>query len=197
MRRIIILIVVALLAIFLLSRVFCKGKTTTLKGKVMASNPTNAKKGKTTGAIKPKTKEQTALEKQQAKKAERARKRELRKRQRAERLAKRLYGYGYGYGRYGTTRTGRRGAIGSRLGARTGRKSSNVQLYKLSTIFTVENKNFVIIDGQQYSIDDVVQGRKIINILNDRIIIDEFGRTREVKIGESVLPSLITPRKTR
>jgi hypothetical protein len=192
MRRIIILIVVAILAIFLLSKVFCKGKAATLKGKVTTSSRTKAKKGKTTGEIKPKNKEQTALEKQQAKKAERARKRELRKRQRAERLAKRLYGYG----RYGTTRTGRRGAVGSRSGARTGRKSS-VQLYKLSAIFTIEGKNFALIDGQNLTIGDVVQGGKIVDILNDRIIIDEFGRTRTVKIGESVLPSLITPGKTR
>lgn len=194
MRRIIIIVIAAILVVFILTRVACKKKTV---------NPAT-RKGKTTGEIKPKTKAQINAEKAKAKKEERARKRELRRRQREERLARRrLYGYGrygYGYGTYGRygygrSRMRRRGYAGYWAGARTGRKSS-IALYKLSAIITIDDKNFAIIDGNQYSIGDVISNRKIVDIKNDRIIIDEFGKTRQVKIGESVVPNLVTP-KTR
>ncbi len=179
MRRIIIIVVAAILAIFIISRIACKGKKI---------NPAT-QKGKTTGAIRPKTQAEIRAEKTKAKREERLRKRELRRKQRAERLAqRRLYRYGqYGYGRYGygRSRMRRRGYTGSLWGARTGKKS-NIALYKLSAIITVNNKYFAIIDGRQYSPGDYVNGRKIIEITNDRIIVDELGKRVEVKIGQSL-----------
>lgn len=172
MKRIIIYVVVAGLIIFVAIKVFSKGK-----GK--ASNALSAKKGKVTGEIKPKTKAEIALESKKAKVLERARKRELQRQQRALR----------GSIKYGLstlrTRRGRRTSGG--YSSRTGGKG-NVQLYKLSAIFTIENENFALIDGRQVTKGDDIMGRKIVEILSDRIVINEFGRIREVKLGESVLP---------
>jgi hypothetical protein len=183
MRRIIIIVVVAVLAIFILSRVACKGK----KG-----NPAT-QKGKTTGAIKPKSQAEIKTEKAKAKREERLRKRELKRKQRAERLAlsrmSRYGRYGYGYG-YSRSRARRRGYTGSLWGARTGKKS-NIALNKLTAIITANNKYFAIIDGRQYSIGDYVNGRKITNITNDRIVVDELGKMVEVKIGQSLNSSTI------
>lgn len=195
MRRIIVFIIVAILIIFALTKVFSKGKAKTSATKRRTTSDTlavrtKAKKGKTAGAIKAKTKEEIALEKKQARVAERARKRELRRQKRAEARARRLAGRtAYSTGR---ARRGRRGTRSTRIG-----RKGSVQLYQLRAIFTVENASYALIDDRQFAKSDDIMGRKIIDILNDRIIIDEFGRTREVKIGESVLPNLITPKRTR
>ena len=177
MKRIIIFVVVAGLIIFALITIFSKGK-----GK--DSNALPAKKGKATGEIKPKTKAEIALERKKAETLERTRKRELRRQQRATRRARLLGGIRYGLSSLRTSR-GRRTSLG--YSSRTGR-TGNVQLYKLSAIFTIENENFALIDGRQVTKGDDIMGRKIVEILSDRIVINEFGRTREVKLGESVLP---------
>ncbi len=177
MKRIFIFVVVAGLIIFVAIKVFSKGK-----GK--AGNALPVKKGKATGEIKPKTQAEIDLERKKVKSLERARKRELRRQQRVARRARFLGGIRYGLSSL-RTRRGRRTTYG--YGARTGGKG-NVQLNKLSAIFTIENENFALIDGRQVKKGDDIMGRKIVEILSDRIVINEFGRTREVKLGESVLP---------
>ena len=185
MKRIII-VVIAGLIIFALITIFSKGK-----GK--ASNALPAKKGKTTGEIKPKTKAEIDLERKKVTLLEKAQKGELRRRRRAERRA-RLSGRIRNGVSSLMTRGGRRTSGG--YSSRTGGKG-NTQLYKLSAIFTIENENFALIDGRQVTKGDDIMGRKIVEILSDRIVMNEFGRTREVKLGESVIPSLITPNRTR
>jgi hypothetical protein len=187
MRRIIIFVVIGIIVVFGLTRVFSKGKS---KGtnKTTASS-SKAVKGKSTGAIKAKTKEEITAEQGKARQEERKRLRELRRRQREEARARRRLGYhGYGNYNYGR-RTGLRGLTG-RMSAKTGRPSNTI-LYQLKAIFIVGGQNYAMIDNRNYIIGDEVMGRKIVEILSDRITIDESGQRREVKIGESVLPNLI------
>lgn len=187
MRKIIIIIVIIAVLAFAGTRIFFRKKTVT-----------TTKQPKTAGEIKPKTKQQLEAEKRQARREERKRKRELQKRLRAERkaarLARRQYGY-YGYRRYGygTYRGTRRGYRGSLSAA--SRIKKKTQLYQLTAIFIADGKYVALIDNQQYEVGDIIQGRKIVNILSDRIVIDEYGKTKEVKIGESILPSLAGPRR--
>ncbi|MEO0077348.1 MAG: hypothetical protein ABIK19_06745 [candidate division WOR-3 bacterium] len=188
MRKIIIVIVIIALLVFAGTRIFARKKTAA-----------SAKPAKTAGEIKPKTKQQLEAERRQARREERRRKRELQKRLRAERkaarLARRTYGY-YGYRRrygYGAYRQARRGYRGSLSAA--SRIKRKTQLYQLTAIFVANDKYIALIDNQQYKVGDIIQGRKIINILSDRVVIDEYGKTKEVKIGESILPSLVLPRR--
>ncbi|MEO0083114.1 MAG: hypothetical protein ABIK33_01830 [candidate division WOR-3 bacterium] len=186
MRKIIIVIVIIALLAFAGTRIFSRKKTVT-----------STKPAKTAGEIKPKTKQQLEAERRQARREERKRKRELQKRLRAERKAARLargtYGYGYrryGYGAYRQMRRGYRGSLSA-----AGRIKRKTQLYQLTAIFIADDKYIALIDNQQYKVGDVIQGRKIVNILSDRVVIDEYGKTKEVKIGESILPSLVLPRR--
>ncbi len=192
MKRIIIFVVIGIIVIFGLTRVFSKGKS---KGTNRTTGSlSKAVKGKNTGAVKAKSKEETAAEQRKARQAEKKRLRELRRQQRKEAHARRLAGYlgrgsgSYNYGR----RTGVRGIRGrmSAYNSRRGKTTSN----QLKAIFIVGDQYYAMIEGRNYSIGDDVMGRKIVEILSDRIIVDESGQRREVKIGESVVPNLITPK---
>lgn len=167
------------------------------------STPRQRGSGRTAGQIKPKTKEQIAEEKRQVQLAERKRQKELRRemlrRKREERRAQQLAGrYGERWaGRYGDyssrTRRGRRASYGS-----SSRQRKTSGLYQITAIFTIEGKKYALIDARYVTAGDDIMGRKVIDILDDRIIINEYGRTREVRIGESILSSPITPqRRTR
>lgn len=188
MKRIVIIIVIGIVVIFALTRLFSKPKkgTATKETTVKRTKQT----AKTSGQLKTKTKEELAEEKKKARVQARALKRELRKRQRAEKRAAMLRSK-YGDGYQSRVKGRRRGGT---TGARTGRKGT-VQLYQLKAIFTVENINYALIDSRQVQKGDDIMGREIVEILTDRIIIDESGRHREVRIGESVLPNLITPKR--
>lgn len=188
MRRIIIFIVIGIVVIFGLIRVFSKGKP---KGTNKTTVSSKVVKGKTTGAIRAKTPEQIAVERQKAHQTERKRLREIRRQQRKEMLAQRRAGY-YGRGNYNNGR--RRGVRGirGRISAYSSRRGKTTS-YQLKAIFIIGNQYYAMIEGRNYSIGDDVMGRKIVEILSDRIIIDESGQRREVKIGESVLPDLIAP----
>jgi hypothetical protein len=189
MRRIIIFIVIGIVVIFGLTRVFSKGKS---KGANKATaNSARAVKGKTTGAIKAKTREEIVAEQRRVKREERKRLRELRRQQRVQARARRLAGYyggyGYNYGRRRSVRGTRRGYGYST--SRTSRRNTNA-LYKLSAIFIIEGRYYAMIDNLNYTVGDAIAGRKIVEILSDRIIIDESGQNREVKVGQSVSSGL-------
>jgi hypothetical protein len=160
----------------------CKSSKATSAGQNIATP-------KTSGQITPKTRGQIAAEQKKARMAEIKRQRELKRQQRLADLAKRRARY-YGYGYYGRNYTrGRRGSTG---GARNARKTTQ-GIYVLTGIYTINNENYAIIDGQTINKGDDIQGRKIVEILTDRVIIDDNGQRREVKIGESALPTLIAP----
>lgn len=182
----ILFVVLGILVIVMMVTVFSKPKSGP-KGSARRS-------GKTAGEIKTKSKEQIAAERRKARMEERARKRELKKRLREERRAQRLanrYGYRYGYG-YSTRRRvrgmSRRGTIGA---ART-RRGGVAQIYKLRAILNVDNIKFALIDNRQYKVGDEIMGRKIVEILDDRIVVLENNVRREVKVGEIAFPNLIT-----
>jgi hypothetical protein len=188
MKRIIIFVVIGIVVIFGLTRVFNKGKSKGVNKTTVSSS--KAVKGKTTGAIKTKTKEEIAAEQKNARRAERKRLRELKRQQRREARARRLAGYlGRGSNNY-SRRTGVRGVRG-RMTAFSSRRVKTTS-YQLKAIFIIGDQYYAMIEGRNYSNGDDVMGRKIVEILSDRIIIDESGQRREVKIGESVLPNLIT-----
>jgi hypothetical protein len=136
-------------------------------------NRQKGKKGKTAGQIKPKTKAELAAEKKKIRAEEKLRRREEKRRKREEVQARRL----------------------SRQKGKNGKKT--VQLYQLTAIVTIGLEKFALIDSRRITKNDDIMGRKVLDILNDRIIIDEFGRTREVKIGESVLPQTSIPKIKR
>ncbi len=176
-------IVVVLGGIMLLS----KPKARTPTGR------TSRRSGKTAGQIKPRSEEQLVSEKRKLRAEERARKREIRRRlreqRRAQRLAARAGRYGYGY-----SKNRLRSRRGVASGARSSRKSG-ATLYQLRGIISIENTNYALIDNQQYKQGDMVMGRRIDNVYSDRIIINDAGKTREVKIGEMCFPNLITQTK--
>jgi hypothetical protein len=179
MRRLILLVISGIIA----TSFSCKSSQTPSRQ--------NTNRSQTSGKIQPRTKQQITSEQRKARKAELKRQRELKRQQRLANLARRRAGYGY-YGR-GYTR-GRRGGY---TGAARTRRKTTVGVYTLTGIYTVNNEKYAIIDGQTKVKGDDVSGRKILEVLSDRIILDDNGQRREVKIGESVLPNLITPSPKR
>jgi len=157
---------------------------------------TPTRQRKTVGGIKTKTREEITTEQRRARAAEIKRQRELQQQKRAEERAKRKTGYGGYYGQnYSDNRRGRR-QRGYTGGARTSRKTT-IGTYKLTGIYTINNDNYAIIDGRSVIKGDDISDKKVIEVQKDRIIIDDNGQKREVRIGESVFPNLIVPRTRR
>jgi Sec-independent protein translocase protein TatA len=186
MKKNILFIILGVVIIIALVVIFSKPKARRI-------TTTSRSSRRTTGQITPKTKEELAAEKRKARKEERLRKRELRKRQREERKAQRLarrYSYRYGYGYSSRSRT-RRSTRRSYIGATRSRRGS-ATLYQLRAIFTVDNIKYALIDNRQVKKGDEIMGKQIVDILTNRIIVNESGKNKEVKIGESAFPNLIT-----
>jgi hypothetical protein len=135
----------------------------------------NARQGKVAGTLKASTREQRRAKTKQIREEERLRRKELK---RQERDKKRMLK---------TARATR--------GKRKTRKGGD--LYVLKAIVAVGGQNFALIDGRNAQVGDVVMGKKIVGIGQDRIEVEAFGRRSTVRVGESLLPSTYTPRRNR
>ncbi|MBS4015440.1 MAG: hypothetical protein KGZ86_03290 [Candidatus Latescibacteria bacterium] len=188
MKKNILFVILGILIIVAAVTIFSKPKAK------RAVTPATRSSRRTTGQIRQKTKEEIAEERKKTRKEARACKREIKRRERAEKRAQRMTArYGYGYRGRVRDRRSRRGVMS---GAR-GRRGA-ATLYRLRAIFTVDNVNYALIDNRQVKKGDEIMGRQIVDILSDRIIVNESGRNKEVKIGESAFPNLITQtRRTR
>ncbi|MCX7785138.1 MAG: hypothetical protein N2201_02775 [candidate division WOR-3 bacterium] len=176
MRRIILFIVLGVLVIFAFTRLFSRPKPTGGTKKKSSSDTlaVRSRRGKTAGQIKTKTKEELREEKRRAQRAERARLRELRRRQRELERMRRL----------------------SRRKRRIRSKRAK-QIYVLRAIMKIDSEKYALIDTRRMTIGEEISGRKIVEIGDDRIVIEEFGRRREVRMGESILPSVLTQKRRR
>jgi hypothetical protein len=134
-----------------------------------------AKTGRKAGKIKSRTKQELAEEKRKRKAEERKRKREL-KRQERERK-RRL--------RYARKRRGRRG------------RRRKGQLYVVSAIVSLGSDSYALVDGRRVGVGDVIMGRRIVSIQPDRLVVDAFGKTTTVRVGESVVPFAYADRRRR
>lgn len=186
MKKIILFAVLGILVIFLGVRLLAKPKRPSGTPSVRTGSK---KTGKTTGQIKAKTAEEIAAEKRKARKEERERRKELRRRQREERRAQRMASR-YGYSQNRLRIRGRRGGMSTARG-----RKSSATLYQLRAIIIIDNTNYALIDNRQVQKGDDIMGRKIVDILSDRIVIDDAGKFREIKIGEMVFPNLMTQSK--
>lgn len=130
-----------------------------------------ARTGRVAGTLRASTAEERRAKAKKIRDAERQRKKELRRQEREKR------------------RMLRRSA--SRRGRRTTRKGEG--FYMLKAIVAVGSESYALIDGRRVQAGDFVMGRKIIEIGQDRIEIEAFGRRSTVRVGESLMPSSYTP----
>jgi hypothetical protein len=79
-----------------------------------------------------------------------------------------------------------------RRGKRKGRKG---QFYVVKAIVSLGSESYALVDGRRVQVGDVVMGRRIAAILQDRIVIEAFGKQSSVRVGESLLPATYSPRK--
>jgi hypothetical protein len=184
MRRIVLVIVlVAVLAVagYLLLRprrapARSRSRTATTDttddaGTVRSRGSRTARTGRAVGKLKTSTAAERRAEAKKIRDAERKRKKELR---RQEREKKRML---------------RRAA--SRRGRRTSRKGGGY--YILKAIVAAGGQSYALVDGRKVQAGDFVLGRKIIEIGQDRIEIEAFGRRSTVRVGQSLMPSSYTP----
>lgn len=181
MRRIVlvlVLVVIVVIAGFMLLRpkrgsaqpksVSAATDTSALGG-ATAARPAGgkaAKAGKVAGALTASTPEQRRAQAKVIRDAENARKKEL-KRQAREK--KRML-----------AKAGR--AHGGRAGKGQG-------LYVLKAVIAMGNDNYAMVDTRKVQVGDIVLGRRIVSIGQDRIEIEAFGRRSTVRVGESLVPS--------
>lgn len=139
-------------------------RTAASKGK-SAAKP--ARRGKTTGALKPMTKEERKAEVKRRREEERRRRKALKQQERERKRALKAAG---------------------RLG-RSSKRSSKGQYYVVKAIVSLGHDSYALIDGRRAQVGDVVMGRRIVSIEPDRIEVEAFGRQSTVRVGESLLPS--------
>jgi hypothetical protein len=179
MRRILIFLLIAAVVIFAGINVCKKPKAARIDKKTSS---------KTAGKITPRSREEIAQEKRKRRQEERARQRELRKKLREQRRAQRLqgrYGAYYPYAkRRSDLRYGRR--YGRISGAHT--KKSAVGLYVLKAILIVDNEYVALVDNREVRVNDEIMGKKVLAIYQDRIVISDAGQTKEIRIGEAIVP---------
>jgi hypothetical protein len=131
-------------------------------GTVAKTGSKSVKAGKVAGTLKPTSKEDRRAQIKKIKDAERLRKKALKKRRMLKSAS-----------------------------ARGGRRSSRTKgagLYVLKAIILLGNDSYVLIDSRKAQVGDVVMGRKIVDIGQDRIEIEAFGKRSTVRVGESLLP---------
>ena len=133
-----------------------------------------ASRGKTSGTLKPMTKEERKAEEKKRRTEERRRKKELKRQERERRRALKLAGRG--------------------RSAKRGRKS---QFYVVKAVVSMGSESYALIDGRRVKVGDIVMARRIVAILPDRIEVEAFGRRSTVRVGESLLPSYTGGRTTR
>jgi len=142
---------------------------------VRSGSGRTARTGKVAGTLKASTKADRQAKAKKIRDAERLRKKELR---RQERDKKRML---------------KRSA--SRRGRRTTRKGGDY--YVLKAIVVAGNQSYALIDGRKTQVGDFVLGRKIVEISQDRIEIEAFGKRGTVRVGESLMPSSYAPTTRR
>lgn len=137
-------------------------------GKAVASKVASAVKrgGRTSGSLKPMTKEERKAELKKLRAEEKRRKKELK---RQEREKKRLLKFARS--RRGKRRTSRKGVY-----------------YTVKAIVSLGNERYALVDSRRVVEGDVVMGRRIVSIEPDRIEVEAFGRRSTVRVGESLLP---------
>ena len=136
-------------------------------GTVAKTGSKSVKAGKVAGTLKPTSKEDRRAQIKKIKDAERLRKKALKKQEREKRRMLKS------------------------ASARGGRRSSRTKgagLYVLKAIILLGNDSYVLIDSRKAQVGDVVMGRKIVDIGQDRIEIEAFGKRSTVRVGESLLP---------
>jgi hypothetical protein len=147
------------------------GSTTSGAGAVRSGGSRTARTGRVAGTLRASTAEERRARAKKIRDAERQRKKELRRQEREKR------------------RMLKRAA--SRRGRRTTRKGGGY--YVLKAIVAVGSQSYALIDGRRVQAGDFVLGRKIIEIGQDRIEIEAFGKRSTVRVGESLMPSSYTP----
>ncbi len=124
-----------------------------------------ARAGRVAGTLKASTPQQRRAQAKALREAQTARRRELRRQAREQ---KRML-----------ARAGRRG--------RSTRKG--VGLYVLKAVFPAGTSSYAMVDTRKVQVGDIVLGRRIVSIGQDRIEIEAFGRLSTVHVGESLAPS--------
>ncbi len=150
-----------------------EGATSSPVTKVAASGSKSAKKGKVAGTLKASTKDERRAQLKKIKDDERRRKKELKQQEREKRRM--LKGASARGGRHKTSKGG--------------------GFYVLKAIIFLGDHSYVLIDGRKAQMGDVVMGRKIVGIGQDRILVEAFGRQSTVRVGESLLPSSYSPKR--
>jgi len=142
-------------------------------GRVAKSGRKSARAGKVAGTLKASSRDARRAQMKKIKDEARRRKKELKQQERdKKRMLK-------------SARTSR--------GRRKTRKGGD--FYVLKAIILLGNESYVLVDGRKARVGDVVMGRKIVGIGQDRIEIEVFGRRSTVRVGESLLPSSYSPRR--
>jgi len=173
-RGVLFLIILAALVVFawqvvLKPKPASKAKTTK-KTKTAKSDDSKETKRqpKKAGKLKKLTREERKAERARLRTEKRRRKQELRRRKKEERLAKK--------------------AAKSRTKGK-GRSKKGVSAYVLQAIVWFDvGPSYAMIDGRKYETGDIVQGRKIVAIKQDQIVVDYRGSQNVIRMGESILP---------
>ena len=194
MRRIVLVLVlvgVFVVAGYMLLRPKPKAKSTRAKSSTAAAGQTSdpggsaspatkvakssksAKGGKVAGTLKATSKDERRAQLKKIKDAERARKKALKQQEREKRRMLK-----------GASARGNRRKTGKGGG-----------FYVLKAIIFLGDHSYVLIDGRKAQVGDVVMGRKIVGIGQDRIEVEAFGRQSTVRVGESLLPSSYSPKR--
>ncbi len=176
-RGILFLIILAVLALFawqvvLKPKPTRKSKKTTKakteKTEESSTKKTSRKRPKRAGKLKGLSKEERKAERERLRAEKKRRKAELRRKKKEERLARK--------------------AAKSRS-KRSSKRKKRISAYVVQAIIWFDvGPSYVMIDGRRYEIGDIVQGRKIVSIKQDQIVIDYRGTQTIVRMGESVLP---------
>jgi hypothetical protein len=182
LRRIVLIIalvaVVGVAGYFLFRPKSSDGGSKSTSADTSAVKKKSKRKGRLAGKIKPKSKKELREERKRRRKEEKRRKKELKRREREKR--RRL--------KYA------RKSRGKRRSKRRGRKG---QMYVVGAIVSLGDESYAMVDGRRVGVGDVVMGRKIIDIKPDKIIIEAFGKTSTVRVGESVLPISYSGKRRR
>jgi len=139
-------------------------------GKVARSGSRSARTGKVAGTLKANTKEQRRAQLKKIKDDERRRKKALKQQEREKRRMLKS----------ASARGGRR-------------KTKGTGFYVLKAVILLGDQSYVLVDGRKARVGDVVMGRKIVEIGQDRIEIEAFGKRSTVRVGESLLPQAYSP----
>lgn len=173
-RGVLFLIILAALVVFawqvvLKPKPASKSKTTKkTKTEKTSTSKTSKRRPKKAGKLKKLTREERKAERARIRAERRRRKQELRRRKKEERLAKKA---------------------AKRRSKGRGTRKRGVSSYVLQAIVWFDvGPSYAMIDGRKYEAGDIVQGRKIIAIRQDQIVVDYRGNQNVVRMGESILP---------